>query len=50
MLEHVGRVDLAGRLRLAVHAVVHDGGVRTRDLGGDADTKTLSRAIIERLS
>ncbi len=49
MLEHVGRVDLAARLRAAVHAVVHEGGVRTRDLGGEADTATLTRAIIAHL-
>ncbi len=49
MLEHVGRVDLAARLRAAVHAVVHERGVRTRDLGGEADTATLTRAIIAHL-
>ncbi len=49
MLEHVGRLDLAVTLRRAVHQVVHKGGVRTRDLGGDADTATLTRAIIRHL-
>ena len=50
MLEHVGRVDLARRLQRAVHEVVHDAGVRTRDLGGEADTATLTRAIIHHLA
>ena len=49
MLEHVGRVDLAQRLRTAVHDVVHERGVRTRDLGGDAATATLTRSIIQSL-
>ena len=50
MLEHVGRIDLAVRLRQAVHAVVHEGGVRTRDLGGDASTDALTGAIIKNLA
>ena len=50
MLEHVGRVDLAERLRDAIHRTVYRDGVRTRDLGGDADTAALTRSIIEHLA
>ncbi len=50
MLEHVDRVDLAVRLRRAVHEVVHQRGVRTRDLGGSAGTAELTASIIESLA
>jgi isocitrate dehydrogenase (NAD+) len=49
MLRHVGRTDLAERLTKAINDTVLTGGVRTRDLGGSADTRTLSEAIKQRL-
>ena len=49
MLEHVGRQDLAARLRGAIDAAVHGEGVRTRDLGGSASTSALADAIVRRI-
>ncbi len=50
MLQHVGRQDLAERLTAAINDVVLSAGVRTRDLGGSADTRTLTEAIKQRLA
>jgi isocitrate dehydrogenase (NAD+) len=50
MLQHVGRKDLADRLTAAINDTVLTGGVRTRDLGGTADTRTLTEAIKQRLA
>lgn len=49
MLDHVGHQDKAKRIRDAVdHTLVTD-NVRTGDLGGKANTKDFTRAIISRL-
>jgi isocitrate dehydrogenase (NAD+) len=45
MLEHVGRQDLARRLRVAIDATVHADGVRTRDLGGTATTRSFAERV-----
>ncbi|AOX16957.1 isocitrate/isopropylmalate dehydrogenase family protein [Kozakia baliensis] len=45
MLAHVGRFDLRKRLDDAIEKVVHQDGVRTRDLGGTAGTKELTEAL-----
>ena len=50
MLDHVGRTDLAGRLRGAVDAVLNADGVRTRDLGGTASTSEFAQAVVRRAS
>ena len=50
MLEHVGKHDLARRLRTAVDRVLREDGVRTGDLGGKATTKELGQAIVRRLA
>jgi isocitrate dehydrogenase (NAD+) len=49
MLQHVGRKDLADRLEHAINETVLTAGIRTRDLGGSADTRTLTDAIKQRL-
>jgi isocitrate dehydrogenase (NAD+) len=49
MLEHVGRDDLAGRLRTALTRTLREDGVRTRDLGGQASTRELAEAVVRRL-
>ena len=49
MLEHVERPDLAKRMRDAIDATVHEDGVRTRDLGGQASTNDFAEAIIRRV-
>jgi len=49
MLDHVGHQDKAKRVREAVdHTLVKD-NVRTGDLGGKANTKEFTKAIISRL-
>ncbi|MCW8305743.1 tartrate dehydrogenase [Acidiphilium sp. PA] len=45
MLEHLGEADAAARLMDAVEQVTAD-GVRTRDLGGEATTIAVTRAVI----
>ena len=49
MLEHVGKVDMAKRLRRAIDRTLRDDGVRTGDLGGNATTKDMTQAIVRRL-
>jgi len=50
MLEHVGRGDLATRLRSGILKTLQDDGVRTRDLGGQASTKDFATAVVRRVS
>ena len=50
MLEHVGRLDLAQRLRAVIGDVLNVDKVRTGDLGGNASTREFARAIIRRLA
>ncbi|WP_437792374.1 isocitrate/isopropylmalate dehydrogenase family protein [Sorangium sp. So ce693] len=49
MLDHVDHRELAGRLRAGIDGALNLDGVRTRDLGGKADTKTLTDAIVARI-
>lgn len=49
MLEHIGEGAAAGRIRAALHAVLADGTVRTRDLGGTASTSAFADAIASRI-
>jgi isocitrate dehydrogenase (NAD+) len=49
MLDHVGRTDLAQRLRSSIELTLNEDRIRTRDLGGSASTAEFSRAIIARL-
>ena len=49
MLEHVGKVDMAKRLRRAIDRTLRDDGVRTGDLGGNATTVDMTQAIVRRL-
>ena len=45
MLEHVGRLDLAQRLRAAIDATIVKDNIRTRDMGGTASTKAFAEAV-----
>jgi tartrate dehydrogenase/decarboxylase/D-malate dehydrogenase len=47
MLEHLGEPAAAARLMAAVERVTADPRTRTVDLGGSADTKTVTDAVIE---
>jgi isocitrate dehydrogenase (NAD+) len=49
MLDHVGHQDKAKRIRDAVDRTLVEDKVRTGDLGGKANTKDFTRAIISRL-
>jgi len=49
MLEHVGRLDLAQRLRGAIDGAVNEDKVRTRDMGGSASTKEFAAAVARRV-
>ena len=49
MLDHVGRVDMATRLRAAIDGALNGDGVRTRDLGGSASTQDFAQAVTRRL-
>jgi isocitrate dehydrogenase (NAD+) len=49
MLEHVGRLDLATKLRAALDGTLRTDGVRTRDLGGTASTAEFGRAVANRV-
>ncbi len=50
MLEHVGRIDLAERLRGAIDEVIRVQKIHTRDLGGSASTSELTGALCRHLS
>jgi isocitrate dehydrogenase (NAD+) len=49
MLDHVGRNDLAQRLRKAIDQTLNEDKVRTGDLGGTASTKEFVQAIVARV-
>lgn len=49
MLEHVGRQDLAAKLKAAIDKTLNEDKVRTGDLGGKATTRELTAALIARL-
>jgi isocitrate/isopropylmalate dehydrogenase len=49
MLQHIGEGETATRVRNALHRVLADGAVRTRDLGGTASTTDFAEAIEKRL-
>ncbi|OUI88768.1 isocitrate dehydrogenase [Acetobacter sp. DmW_043] len=50
MLQHVGRQDLADRINHGIKKTITEGGIRTKDLGGNATTKDLTAALKQQLS
>jgi isocitrate dehydrogenase (NAD+) len=50
MLDHVGKQDLANRLRTAITDTLNVDSVRTRDLKGEATSKQFTDAVCKRLS
>ena len=48
MLDHVGHVDMAARLRRAIDATLNQDGNRTGDLGGTASTQAFAQAVARR--
>ena len=49
MLDHLGELDAARRLRAAVDAAIVQDQVRTRDLGGTSTTKEFGDAVAHRV-
>lgn len=49
MLDHLDDPETATRIREALYAVVREGQVRTRDMGGEASTEEFTRAVIKAL-
>jgi len=49
MLEHLGETEAAARLMAAVETVTADAACHTPDLGGNATTRDVTRAVIEAL-
>ncbi|MFZ2871292.1 isocitrate/isopropylmalate dehydrogenase family protein [Zavarzinia sp.] len=49
MLEHVGRQDLATKLKIAIDRTLNEDRIRTGDLGGKATTRELTAALVARL-
>ena len=49
MLDHLGEGEAARAIEAAIARVLADGSVRTPDLGGQADTTALARAIEDAL-
>jgi isocitrate dehydrogenase (NAD+) len=48
MLDHIGELDRADRLRNAVISTIVKDGIRTRDLGGTASTEEFGSAVAKR--
>ena len=49
MLDHLGEIELAAVLLKAIESVLAEGKIRTPDLGGKANTKQMSQAVIAAL-
>jgi isocitrate dehydrogenase (NAD+) len=49
MLDHLGDVTRADRIRAAVESTIRDGTTITRDLGGTASTDEFTDAVIAKL-
>jgi isocitrate dehydrogenase (NAD+) len=49
MLDHLGELDAAARLRRAIATTIREAGIRTRDLGGTAGTREFGDAVAARL-
>lgn len=49
LLRHLGLDDHANRISKAVYAVIADGKVRTRDMGGQATTHEFTRALLDKM-
>ena len=47
MLEHLGEKEAADAILRAIETLLRDGGPRTRDMGGQAGTEEIGRALAE---
>jgi tartrate dehydrogenase/decarboxylase/D-malate dehydrogenase len=49
MLEHLGETAAARKVMAAIEEVTADRGLHTRDLGGEATTEEVTRAVCARV-
>jgi len=49
MLDHLGELEAARRVREAITATINEDGIRTRDLGGNASTRRFGEAVAARV-
>jgi isocitrate dehydrogenase (NAD+) len=49
MLDHLGELVAAARLRRAIATTIREAGIRTRDLGGTASTREFGDAVAARV-
>ena len=49
MLDHLGELEAAKRLRCALEATIVQDKIRTADLGGRASTAEFARAVVKRI-
>jgi isocitrate/isopropylmalate dehydrogenase len=49
MLNHMGEEQLAAKIKAAYNAILSEGRVLTRDLGGSAGTEEFTSALIAKL-
>ncbi len=50
MLDHLGQAEAGAAIVRAIEAVLAESSLRTRDLGGEADTKTCAAAVADALA
>jgi len=50
MLDHLGEIKAASRIREAIEKVIVEDKVRTRDLGGTASTQEFGDAVAKRVA
>ena len=50
MLDHLGDLETATRIRTAAERTLRDDGIRTRDVGGHASTDEFTVAVVRRLA
>ena len=46
LLSHIGQTEAAARMRRGILLTLKDDRLRTRDIGGQADTKTFTDGVI----
>ncbi|EPE06848.1 isocitrate dehydrogenase subunit 1 [Ophiostoma piceae UAMH 11346] len=49
LLRHLGLDDHANRISKSIYAVIAEGKVRTRDMGGNATTNEFTKAILDKM-
>ncbi|KAL1844726.1 hypothetical protein VTK73DRAFT_1947 [Phialemonium thermophilum] len=49
LLRHLGLDEHATRISRAIHGVISEGKVRTRDMGGNASTHEFTKAILDKM-